>query len=789
MPYNEADTRAKLIDPSLHDRGWTEDHIRREQTPGEILSNSAVSASQSSKGRTDYTLRLKVSPDSQPVAVAVIEAKAEDHHPAHGLQQAKDYIPATKRLNVPFFYSSNGHKFVEYDAFTGLTSDPRPMAEFPTPAELRTRYEDGRGFSLDAAAALPLLTPYPSGESKRRYYQDAAIRATLEKIASGGNRALLSLATGSGKTFIAVNLLKRIADAGQMRRALFVCDRDELRTQGLAAFQNEFGADAAAATTLNPERNARIVVATYQTLGVDSEGSDSSYLKTHYPEGYFSHIVIDECHRSAWGKWSEVLKRNADAVQIGLTATPRELRFAENSHASREDKKITADNLKYFGEPIYEYSINQGIEDGYLAAMHIVREEVYMAGYDDWEAETGVKQSDLEGTTLTDPVTGETISIEDAKEKYNAPSFEARLMIPERTRLMCADLFARLTASGKPEQKTIIFCARDTHADMVTNEMNNLYAHWCKDNGRKPVSDYAFKCTAAGGSDHLADLRGMSTNFFVAATVDLLTTGVDVPNVVNIVFFKYVASPIAFYQMVGRGTRLHPQSGKLMFTVYDYTNATRRLGGDFATVESNNGGGGGDPPDDSERLIQVEGIDVRINDAGTYILTKDDSGAEIALTLEEYKQRLASKLIEGAPNLDDFRAAWVEPALRQEMLERLPDSGGSPIVVKRMSAMDDYDLYDVIADLAYGLAPKTMIERSEAFEGKNRKWLEELPGRSPDVIMAIASQFAKGGTESLEHPHLFRTPEVASAGGFRALRQIGNPNDALRMTKTRMFAA
>ncbi len=717
MPYNEADTRAKLIDPVLHDRGWTEDHIRREQTPGEIYSTSATTAAQSGKGRADYTLRLKVSPDSQPVAVAVIEAKAENYPPAYGLQQAKDYIPTTKRLNVPFFYSSNGHQFVEYDSFSGITSEPRPMAEFPKPDDLRSRYEKGKGFALDSEKASPLLTPYPGGESRRRYYQDAAIRATLEKIAAGEKRALLSLATGSGKTFIAVNLLRRIADAGQLRRALFVCDRDELRTQGLAAFQNEFGSDAAAATTSNPEKNARVVVATYQTLGVDSDDSDSSYLKKHYPENYFSHIVIDECHRSAWGKWSEVLKRNADAVQIGLTATPRELRFAENNDATKEDRKITADNLKYFGEPIYEYSINQGIEDGYLAAMHIVREEVFMAGNADWEAETGVAKSDLEGTTLTDPITGEAVSIEEAREKYNAPSFEAMLMIPERVRLMCADLFERLAAPGNPEQKTIIFCARDTHADMVANEMNNLYAQWCNDNGRAPVSDYAFKCTAAGGSDHLADLRGMSTNFFVAATVDLLTTGVDVPNVVNIVFFRYVASPIAFYQMIGRGTRLHPQSGKLMFMVYDYTNATRLLGGDFETVETKKNGCGSKPtPSDPERVIQVEGIQVRVNDAGTYILTKNESGAEVALTLEQYKQRLADKLLEDAPSLDEFRAAWVEPERRRQLLEGLPESGGSPILVRQLSGMDDYDLYDVIGELGYGLAPKTMIERSEAFE-------------------------------------------------------------------------
>ena len=145
-----------------------------------------------------------------------------------------------------------------------------------------------------------------------------------------------------------------------------MCDRDELRSQALAAFQNEFGGDAAAATTANPEKNARVVIATYQTLGVDSDESDSSYLKRHYPENYFSHVIIDECHRSAWGKWSEVLTRNSEAVQIGLTATPREFERTENTDAAREDERITADNLKYFGEPVYEYSIAQGMEDGTL---------------------------------------------------------------------------------------------------------------------------------------------------------------------------------------------------------------------------------------------------------------------------------------------------------------------------------------------------------------------------------------------------------------------------------------
>lgn len=265
MGLNEADTRAKLIDPKLHTRGWIEDYIKREETAGsiEIVGGKARKRS---RGRLDYTLRIQVGEETQPVAVALIEAKAEGLPPGHGLEQAKGY-QLCSRFNVPFVFSTNGHLFVEFDRTTGFTSKPKPLSQFPTPSDLRSRYEQYIGFSLESEVAKPLLTPYAAGEAVRRYYQDAAIRAALEKIAQcqtreEPGRVLLTLATGAGKTFIAVNLLKRIADAGQMTRALFVCDRDELRTQASGAFQNVFGSNAAIVSANNPQKNARILIAT-----------------------------------------------------------------------------------------------------------------------------------------------------------------------------------------------------------------------------------------------------------------------------------------------------------------------------------------------------------------------------------------------------------------------------------------------------------------------------------------------------------------------------------------------
>jgi type I restriction enzyme R subunit len=697
---------------------------------------------------------------------------------------------------VPFVFASNGHLFVEYDRFTGLTTAPRALAEFPAPSDLRARYEQAMGFSLDSPLAKPLLVRYSGGEATRRYYQDAAIRAVLERLARGEKRALLSLATGAGKTFIAVNLLKRIADAGQLRRALFVCDRDELRAQGLGAFQGVFGADAAEVGRepdgQNKARNARIHVTTYQTLDVDTEEATANFLTTHYPQDYFSHIIIDECHRSAWGKWSQVLTRNPGAVQIGLTATPRELEVPERSKEAIADARISADNLRHFGPPAYEYDLAQGIEDGYLAACEIHRFDIFHDNKEANERVAGIAREDLSGKKLTDLLTGASVDTKVLRAKYDVADLEDRLVMPDRVTAMTQSLFEQLVATGGPEQKTIVFCARDRHADAVAAAMNNLYAEWCRAAGKPRAEPYAFKCTAAsGGTDFLPDLRGASRHHFVATTVELLTTGVDVPAVRNIVFFKYVRSPIAFYQMVGRGTRIDAPSGKLMFRIFDYTDATRLFGEAFRTKltppRKPRSGVGPEPPP-PEPAIQVEGFDVRVTDAGRYVVTMIDGKAQ-PITVEEYRERIASRLTEAAPTLDAFRAVWVNPAERKALLGKLPDGGRSVQLVRALDEKQEFDLYDVLGDLGYGMAPRTRVERADAFGYKNAAWLEGIAAEAAATVRAIASQFARGGTEGLENPQVFEVPEVARAGGIGALRKAGKPAEVLRETKERMFAA
>jgi type I restriction enzyme R subunit len=789
--YNEADTRAKLIDPALHARQWievvrhehrdTHGEIHREQSAMriDILDGKPLKRG---RGRVDYLLRAYIGDHDYPLTLAFVEAKKESLPPTQGLEQVKEYA---RRHAVKFVYSSNGHQFVEYDATSGKTTEPQAMSSFPTPVELRARYFAALGLDPAAPELTALLTAYSVAGDTPRYYQDAAVRAVLERAAlvavgKARNRALLSLATGAGKTSIAVGILQRLSDAGQLKRALFLVDRDELREQAHTRFHNVFGSDAKivreGSDGGNEAKNARIHIATYQSLGIHEEG-DASFLRKHYPENHFSHILIDECHRSAWGTWSEVLTRNSDAFQIGLTATPRQLT------GTQEDLQISADNHKHFGEPVYEYSLAQGIEDGYLAPCEIKQGRVTI------DEKTLVKKEVLEHNAKRVD-TGKKAQASEVRDLYSAKDYDAKLQIPERVIAMCDDLFQYLLETDGPEQKTIIFCAADAHADRVAAHLNNRYADWCKANGRARAEPYAFKCTSmSSGNAMVADLRGTMSSWFVAATVDLLSTGVDVPCVRNIVFFRYLESAIVFHQMVGRGTRIDEASGKLMFRLYDYTNMIRLFGREFITPPPRSGGSiGGDDGDDEEPALIAGGFSVKVKRGGHFVLG-DKDGKVVPVAYEEYKRELAERLKHEAASLAEFRERWITPPERQSLLDALVSAHGSPKVIQMVDAMQDYDLYDVLALLGYALKPRKRIDRSLAFRFKNESWLEAMPSPAKSVILGITEQFEKNGTDALENIEIWRVPAIQKAGGILALRGLGKPMDALRDAKTRLFSA
>lgn len=292
-PYTETDTRTKLINPALYDAGWTEDHIQRERSPGAVLVDAGGRGRRETE-RVDDLLCLPIRDAPIPLPIGVIEAKAADKPYQLGLQHAKEYA---RRLNVPFVFSSNGYKYSFYNDFTGITLD-RDLINFPSPAELRQIYEEKTAIHLDSVEALPLLMAYRGGQSARRYYQDAAIRAALEKIAQGGNRVLISMATGTGKTLTAAHLLYKLAEARQLRKkVLFVCDRTSLAEQAHTTLSRFFGDDAQIVTGKDPKKNARILVATYQTLNVGGDPLESGEARH---DGKFSWSTMSKMSSTSW---------------------------------------------------------------------------------------------------------------------------------------------------------------------------------------------------------------------------------------------------------------------------------------------------------------------------------------------------------------------------------------------------------------------------------------------------------------------------------------------------------
>lgn len=797
MARNEKQTRIELINPALYEKGWVEALIREERTPGgvDIIDGKP----RKRKGRTDYLLCIPLIEGKSLLPVALLEAKAEDKLPSLGIQQAKDYM---RKFYVPFVFSTNGNLYCEYAEDTGQIKDSLRLNTFPTPNDLRQRYEKIKRIKLESEAAKPLLMPYKGGEAARYYFQDAAIRATLEKLVRGDKRILLSLATGTGKTIIAVQLLYKLAQAGKLKRALFVCDRDELRTQGIAKLHAAFGDNAQIITTQEPQRNAKILVATYQTLNITEEFDEPKFWKENYPRNFFSHIIIDECHRSAWGKWSVILRDNPDAVHIGLTATPRVVVGGKKDSKGRKaDEEVTNHNLDYFGKPVYEYSMGTGQDDGYLASCEVVRRLVDLDKKE-------ITKEDIEKRSATDPYTGKKVNPNDIEDKYIAKDYEMKLMLDDRVKAMSEDLFHHLLDTGGPHQKTIIFCARDSHANQVMIALNNVYEKWCRDNKRTPKEFYAFQCTGnpdlrPSADKLIPDFRGSRNSHFIATTVELLSTGVDIPNLDNVVFFKYLESPISFYQMVGRGTRTgEPRGSKPMFRVYDYTNASRLFGEEFISRakpsmekteeeipgirETQDEFG---EPHAKRKIIRIgeNQFTVQVQGEGCSVLCEED-GKEVLIPVEEYKMRLAEKLVERAATIDELRNKWIVPAKRVRLLNALPGGEGSIRLIRELEDEQECDLYDVLAELGYGLVPKSRSERAAAFSYKNKSWLRRFPERTGKVLISIARQFERGGIEELETNNLFDESEIVESGGFEALTSLKEePQQLIQETKLRLL--
>ncbi len=801
MLRNEKQTREELINPALELRGWKKEYIKIEQTPGrfEVINGRERRVDK----RVDYVLQLPIFPKDaiKPVLlpIALIEAKKESELPAFALGQVRDY---NTRFNVPFVFSTNGHRFVEYAQDTKATSEDAALTAFPTPHDLQQRYEMLKGFSFQNTNAQALLTDYYS-EQKPRYYQDAAIRAVFEAIAAGRNRALLSLATGTGKTIIAMQLLYRLSRARLLRKALFLCDRDELRSQAHNKIFQAFGADAQIVDSAHPQNNARILVASYQTL-YSGATSDTAFHLEHYAENEFSHIIVDECHRSAYGEWRGILERNPQAVHVGLTATPRQLVMPRRPNHTQEtadtktviqsEMAITADNIRYFGEPVYQYSFGNGMADGYLAACEIERRRVNLD-------EQPLERKDLVSKIVIIPQTGAAVSINQLDDAYDPKRYEQKIFLQDRIQAMCEDLFYSMMSSNLGgngvHQKTVIFCAGDAHATHVANTMNKLYEQWCNGTNTEQCEAFAFQCTAnpnlrPPASELVKIFRSSERSHFIATTVDLLSTGIDIPNLLNVVFFRYISSPIVFYQMIGRGTRTgEPEGTKPMFCIYDYTNATRLFNEDFRTRERRKGEGGDTPPPPPPPLppVLVIGgqLKTSINQQERSILVHEDN-QEIILTLQEYRIRLAQEILLKAPAEQELRGIWIDADRRIALIEHLYGGENSLRSLQKEEGLDDCELFDLLASIAYNTEPKTRNQHATTFNRANKDWFATFPQHTVGALKGLARQFEKDGVEALERPTVFETDDLRTFGGRDAFRNLSvSPKELVIETKRRLL--
>lgn len=521
MPLSEADIKAKYIDPKIHESGWLEDYLIREYqiTQDRFFVEGEEYKILNTKKFADYVLKYK------GMNIAVIEAKAEDEDPEKHLSQAQDY---GKRLDVPFVYVSNGKKTILYDR-RNLKCEV--VKTFLLPEEIyQSYYIEWKNLNQARVDALnyPL---YISTTIRPRAYQETAIKAVIENIVKGNQKTLLTMATGTGKTFVAFQVVWKLIKAKHFFRVLFLTDRKILRDD---AHMRDFEPLGEARSILKEgefNKNRNVYFSTYQTLFANE-------LYKKIPNDFFDLIIIDECHRSRYGDWGIILDHFNTAYHLGMTATPK-----------RQDN---IDVYEYFGDPVFEYSMGQAIEDGYLVPYKIykITTNLYKEGLHTSEAEEVIYDDEI------DP--------EQIKDFYEPSEYERIINIPDQIEVLSKKVIDLLDKTN-PYGKTIIFCVDMVHAQNVKDKLNEL----------KMDEGYAARVVAEDRDD-LTPFRDKERPVpVIATTVDLLSTGVDIPHLQNIVFMRPISSQVLFKQIIGRGSRLY--EGKGFFRIIDFTNATRLI--------------------------------------------------------------------------------------------------------------------------------------------------------------------------------------------------------------------
>ncbi|MFW2852977.1 EcoAI/FtnUII family type I restriction enzme subunit R [Sphingomonas sp. TX0543] len=781
---SERDICTKFISPAVKQAGWDEMTQIREEvnfTKGRIIVRGKL-VSRGECKRADYVLYYKPN-----IPLAIIEAKDNAQPVGAGIQQALEYA---ETLDIPFVFASNGDGFVFHDR-TG-TGDTREttlaLDEFPSPNELWRRYAEWKGLT-PAGEEIALEDYYDDGSGKQpRYYQVNAINAAIEAIAKGQNRVLLVMATGTGKTYTAFQIIWRLWKGGHKKRVLFLADRNVLVDQTMVNDFRPFGPAmaklSANSKTIERDDGSKIEL----TLAMDKKRRvDTAYeiylslyqsitgpeerqkLFKEFSPGFFDLIVIDECHRGSAAEdsaWREILEHFSDATQIGLTATPKETQYASNIH--------------YFGKPVYSYTLKQGIRDGFLAPYKVIKVHVDrdIEGY---RPQAG--QLDREGNEVEDRI-------------YNARDFDRTLVLDDRTKLIARKVTEFLKESGDPYQKTIVFCVDQEHAARMRQALVNENSDLVAENSR-----YVMRITGNDpeGQAQLGNFIDPESRYPVLVTTSrLLSTGVDAQTCRLIVLDREVGSMTEFKQIVGRGTRVHEDTRKFFFTLMDFRGATNHFAdpdfdGEPVQIYEPSDDDSVFPPDDEDTTSDPSGDDeeesredetiidggdrpdITINDGGirrgkiyvdgigAKIIAErveylDESGKLVTESLRDFTKRALRKHF---ASLDEFLNRWNHADRKQVLVDELAAEGLALDVIADELGKD-LDPFDLICHVAFDRKPLTRRER--ATNVQKRDVFSKYGEQARAVLRALLDKYADEGMLNLDDTNVLRIPPLNTLG-------------------------
>ena len=757
---SEEDIKLRYITPAILSKDWSVKEINMEAkvklTDGKINLRGNIVA----RGKAKYADYMLFYNRNTPIAI--VEAKDANHSVSFGMQQAKEYA---RMMDIPFAFSSNGFGFQEYDFLTGHERT-FPMDEFPTKDELYARFlsESNNGAGLTADELKVINQPYCTGRDifPPRYYQRNAVNRTVNAIAKGEKRMLLVMATGTGKTYTAFQIVYRLLKAGLVKKVLYLADRNVLVDQSV---EQDFKPLSNTIHKVNyqQDKNARptaheVYFALYQQL-IGKEGAQN-YKELFKPE-FFDLVIVDECHRGSAkddSNWREILEYFNGATQLGMTATPKETRYQSN--------------ITYFGEPLYTYSLKEGIDDGFLAPFKVINITTNIG--DGWRPIKG--QRDIYGNIIEDRI-------------YNNTDYDYNIIIEDRIREVAHEITQYLKQTDRMN-KTIVFCADENHAERMRAALVNENADMCRKN-----PDYVVRITGSDeyGKGKLDYFISVSSPYPVIATTSkLLSTGVDCKMVKLIVLDQIINSMTEFKQIVGRGTRIREKEGKTHFAIMDFRNVSRLFAdpdwdGPIETDPNYSPVPQPGPAPKPYPLPDPSPDPPVINEPKPFV---DKDGCKVAIihkTVQVYDTNgkllhtesitdyTKKNIIDAYANLDEFIQHWNTADRKSEISDMLRESGIDLETLKEDQGMKDVDDFDFIIHLAYGQKALTRRERAENV--RKRDIFHKYGPQAQKVLEALLDKYMNEGVSQLENRKVLTLDPFRKMGSPASIAKLFGGNE------------